>query len=68
MMGTGERVSGQIGQMATGTVSVYEPAQLIRKWEQEELTAEQAIGQTLLYIDSLLARIQQLERRVEKEN
>jgi len=38
---------------------------VIRAWEQEQLTTEQAIGQILLLIGELKEQIQNLERRLE---
>ena len=38
---------------------------VIRAWEQEQLTTEQAVGQILLLIGELKEQIQNLERRLE---
>jgi hypothetical protein len=39
----------------------YAIADLIQKWEREELTLEQAIGQILLWLDFLSKRMAKLE-------
>jgi len=38
---------------------------VIRAWEQEQLTAEQAIGQILLLLQELEERLGAVERRLE---
>ncbi len=38
---------------------------VIRAWEQERLTAEQAIGQLLLLLQELEERLGAVERRLE---
>ena len=40
----------------------YNLDELITRWEQEKLTAEQAVGQILLMLQSLAERVQELER------
>lgn len=44
----------------------YELKQIIKMWEQEALTAEQAIGQILLHLQSVGQRLGQLEQRMEQ--
>ena len=39
---------------------------VVRAWEQEQLTTEQAIGQILLLIKELKDQVQTLERRLER--
>lgn len=39
---------------------------VVRAWEQEQLTTEQAIGQILLLIKELKEQVQTLERRLER--
>lgn len=40
----------------------YEIDQLIKLWAQEQLTVEQAIGQLLLYVKSLMDQVGKLEQ------
>jgi hypothetical protein len=35
---------------------------LVKRWEREELTVEQAIGQIFLWLGELVERIQRLEK------
>ena len=44
----------------------YELKQIIKMWEQETLTAEQAIGQILLHLQTIGQRLGQLEQRLEQ--
>lgn len=39
---------------------------VIRAWEREQLTTEQAIGQILLLLQDLEGRIRRLEYRLER--
>ena len=39
---------------------------VIRAWEQEQLTSEQAIGQILLLLQELEERLRDIERRLER--
>ena len=39
---------------------------VIRAWEREQLTTEQAIGQILLLLQELEERIHSIERRLER--
>ena len=39
---------------------------VIRAWEQEQLTSEQAIGQILLLLQELEGRLRDIERRLER--
>ena len=41
--------------------NLYPLTELIKRWEREELTADQAIGQMLLWLTDLSKRVQQLE-------
>ena len=44
----------------------YPLSELVKKWEREELTSEQAIGQILLWLDLLSERVAKLEATPEK--
>ena len=44
----------------------YPASELIKKWEREELTAEQAIGQLLLWVAALVERVAKLEENQQK--
>ncbi len=44
----------------------YPASELIKKWEREELTAEQAIGQLLLWVAALVERVAKLEASQQK--
>ena len=44
----------------------YPLQDLIKRWEREDLTAEQAIGQIMLWLDFLSQRVTKLERRLAK--
>ncbi len=39
----------------------YQLPELVKRWEREELTLEQAVGQILLWLDALSARLDKLE-------
>ena len=39
---------------------------VIRAWEREQLTTEQAIGQILLLLQELEERMHRIERRLER--
>jgi hypothetical protein len=39
---------------------------VIRAWEREQLTSEQAIGQILLLLQELEERMHRIERRLER--
>jgi hypothetical protein len=43
-------------------MGVYSLDELVRRWQTGDLTAEQAIGQLLLLIKELAARVTELER------
>jgi exonuclease VII small subunit len=45
-------------------MSAYKLEEVIRKWELEQLTIEQAIGQILMLIRERDQRLQELEDRV----
>lgn len=47
-------------------MSAYELQVLIRKWQREELTAEQMIGQLLLHMQRLSERVGRLEALRQK--
>ncbi len=47
-------------------MSKYDWADLLSKWKREELTAEQAIGQLLLWGEEVLKRVKGLESSVVK--
>ena len=42
-------------------VKKYPALELVNKWEREELTVEQAIGQLLLWMVALVERVTKLE-------
>ncbi|MFL5803818.1 MAG: hypothetical protein ACJ8CR_19005 [Roseiflexaceae bacterium] len=44
-------------------MSQYTMEQLIARWKQEEMTADQMIGQILLVLQAILQRLRELERR-----
>ena len=44
----------------------YQLSELIKKWEREELTAEQAIGQILLWLNLLSERVTKVEATPQK--
>jgi hypothetical protein len=44
----------------------YPLQDLIKRWEREDLTAEQAIGQIMLWLDFLSQRVAKLERNLAK--
>lgn len=48
-------------------MSMYDFKQLLQRWEQEELTPEQAIGQLLLHLQALRDRLGAVERRLAQE-
>ena len=43
--------------------NIYPLADLTKRWEREELTLEQAIGQILLWLAELSEQVQQLDTR-----
>ena len=43
-------------------MSQYPMEELVKLWATEQLTAEQAIGQLLLQVKSILKRLAELER------
>lgn len=47
-------------------MSAYELQELVRKWQREELTAEQMIGQLLLHLQRLSQRVGRLEALQQK--
>ena len=46
----------------------YPLSDLIKRWEREELTVEQAIGQIILWLISLAERIEKLELRQRRSD
>jgi glutamate 5-kinase len=40
----------------------YPLSELIKRWEREELTVEQAVGQILLWVKDLSKRVRQIEQ------
>ena len=44
----------------------YSLPELVKKWEREELTTEQAIGQILLWLDVLSERVAKVEATPKK--
>lgn len=47
-------------------MSSYELSQMIKMWERDQITTEQAIGQLLLHLRQLSERIGILEKRMEQ--
>jgi hypothetical protein len=47
-------------------MSRYELPQLIKRWEQEAISPEQAIGQLLLHVQDLLTRVKSLEQQLQR--
>jgi hypothetical protein len=47
-------------------MSHYEIEEIITRWAKSELTAEQAIGQILLHLQSLSRRMGQIEKRLTR--
>lgn len=45
-------------------MSTYGLEEVIRRWEREGLTVEQAIGQVLLLLQSVEERLRELERKI----
>ncbi len=43
-------------------MSNYNLDELIARWEREKVTTEQAVGQVLLLLRSLVERVEELER------
>lgn len=48
-------------------MGTYSLDEIIKRWRQGELTAEQAIGQILQMIQSLSQRVGNLENRLETQ-
>ena len=46
----------------------YNLSTLVKKWEREELSVEQAIGQIFLWLISLAERVTKLEANHPKNN
>ena len=46
----------------------YDLAELVKRWEREEITTEQAIGQLLLWLVILSERVVELEVNMRKIN
>lgn len=44
----------------------YELTDLIKRWEREEMTVEQAVGQILLWLNTLSERVTKLENRARQ--
>ena len=44
----------------------YSITELIKKWEREEITVEQAVGQLLLWLATLVERLAKLEAMQRK--
>lgn len=43
--------------------NTYTLPELVKRWEREDLTVEQAIGQIFLWLEELVERVQRLEKR-----
>ena len=50
------------------SMNPYELKEVLKMWEQEKLTPEQAIGQMLLHLQALAQRLGQVEQRLEQRN
>jgi len=48
-------------------MSTYDFSHLVKLWSLESITSEQAIGQILLHLQSVLDRVQILERQVPEQ-
>lgn len=48
-------------------MSSYNLGDLLQKWEREEITVDQAIGQIILSMVALSRRLGHLERRLEDQ-
>lgn len=48
-------------------MSHYEIEEIITRWAKSELTAEQAVGQILLHLQSLSRRLGQVEKRLTRQ-
>jgi hypothetical protein len=48
-------------------MSHYEIDDVITRWAKSELTAEQAIGQILLHLQSLSRRMGKIEKRLTRQ-
>ena len=46
----------------------YALPELIKRWEREQITTEQAIGQILLWLVALAERVMKLEANQKKVN
>ena len=46
----------------------YDLSELIRRWEREQITTEQAIGQILLWLVALAEQVTKLEANRRKAN
>jgi hypothetical protein len=46
-------------------MGAYNLEEVIKRWERDELTAEQAIGQLFLLVQELSARVGKVEQRLE---
>lgn len=46
----------------------YELPELIKRWERGDISTEQAIGQVLLWIATLVERVTKLEAAQRKDN
>ncbi len=47
--------------------NLYAMSELIKRWEREELTLEQAIGQILLWLNDISERLQQVEAKQRQQ-
>ena len=46
----------------------YALSDLLKRWEREEMTVEQAVGQIILWLISLAERIEKLEIRQRRSD
>ncbi|MBN1995533.1 MAG: hypothetical protein JW953_22790 [Anaerolineae bacterium] len=44
----------------------YDLPELIKRWEREQITTEQAVGQILLWLEFLVKRVARLEANQQK--
>jgi hypothetical protein len=49
------------------SLSTYTLAELLRKWQREELTVEQMLGHLLQHLHDIEQRLRQLEKPVSSE-
>lgn len=48
-------------------MSTYDLDEMIKRWAQDKLTTEQAVGQILLYLQGVVQRLGKIERFAEAQ-